>query len=232
MPPTTRDDRDEIALRLLGSRQRFPAYFALYETLTSRANARVIQIDNATAEKIPEALYHQGVLFATEILKAHGAEKTLAEVLAELDHQNSIKPTVLDVQNTVNVAVQAMLMIDCAASDWHSGTFMLGGYKPTSWLSSERLVEFLGRSFPRTLDDDEDGIRATLQNASRLKAWKLKTRLGITFRGTDNLAEHLLFDPRHNVLYLFHHAAYLKAQLARHAQTLPLDCDFEESLKW
>jgi hypothetical protein len=230
MPPTTARDRDEIARRLLGAPDRFPAYFALYETLTSRANARVIQIDDA-ASKVPGNLYHQGVLFATAVLTQH-VDKTLAEVIAELQRQNEKQPTIYDIEGTVNVAVQAMLMIDCAARDAHSGTFMLGGYRPTSWLSHERLTDFLDRSFPRALESDEENIRAALQNRSALKAWKLKTRLGITFRGTDNLAEHLLFDPRHHVLYLFHHAAWLKAQLARFAGDLPLDCDFEESLKW
>ncbi|XMA13370.1 hypothetical protein WAI453_006161 [Rhynchosporium graminicola] len=63
-----------------------------------------------------------------------------------------------------------------------------------------------------------------------LKAWKLKKRHNLRFRPTDNIMEHLLYDPQSRTVKVFHHTSYLKAHLARSAQQ-PIDMDAHSSLK-
>ncbi|KAL8318494.1 hypothetical protein RB597_005670 [Gaeumannomyces tritici] len=119
----------------------------------------------------------------------------------------------------VNLAVQAVAMVDSSARDWHASDFTRGGHRPTSWQPGDSFVDFLDRSFPlrtekRDGGEDEDlRVKVALAEKSKLKAWKLKRRLGLEIRATDNLSEHLLLDVRKNHLYLFHHAAFLKAHL-------------------
>ncbi|KAF2420308.1 hypothetical protein EJ08DRAFT_550934, partial [Tothia fuscella] len=131
----------------------------------------------------------------------------------------------------INVAVQAMIMVDCAARDWHAHTHVMGSYRPTSWAVNESFLGFVERSFPPSLDMDEEAISDALDESNALKAWKLKKRLGIEITPTDNLAHHLLYDPRHNKLYVFHHVAFLKAHLELSADTLGVGCKIKESLK-
>src|SRR2546430_7745379 len=45
---------------------------------------------------------------------------------------------------------QAMIMVNCAAKDWHATDFTLGGYRPTSWLPKETYVDFVERSEEHT----------------------------------------------------------------------------------
>jgi len=54
-----------------------------------------------------------------------------------------------------------------------------------------------------------------------MKAWKLRARFRLSFKGTDNLARHLLLDPLHPdgpTLYIFHYTVFLKAHMDRLGQ--------------
>jgi hypothetical protein len=41
----------------------------------------------------------------------------------------------------------------------------------------------------------------------------LKRLAGISFQGTNDISNHLRYDPINNILSIFHHAAFLKEQL-------------------
>jgi hypothetical protein len=69
-----------------------------------------------------------------------------------------------------------------------------------------------------------------VKEKNALKGWKLKKRAHVKFRPTDNLAEHLLYDPQDNVVRVFHQTALLKAHL-RLSIGVPIDCCVAECLK-
>ncbi|KAL3960399.1 hypothetical protein ACCO45_005516 [Purpureocillium lilacinum] len=177
----------------------------------------------------PRPQTHEAVLRVSNILKER-TQATKAEITECLqdDHGGSSSTT----QNVINLAVQAMVMVDAGAKDWHSTDFVLGGYRPTSWLPNESFQAFVERSFPLGLESSSGSVRQAIEQRASMKAWKLQKRLGVRFRRTNNLAEHLLFDPRRNCLYLFHHVAFLKANLERFQhETKPLSIGLKESLK-
>ena len=88
------------------------------------------------------------------------------------------------------------------------------------------------RSFPLGLDTSQEAMRVAVEQRAMMKAWKLLKRLGARFRRTNNLAEHLLFDQKHNCLYIFHHVAFLKAHLERYrGESDPLAIGMKESLE-
>ncbi|PHH93005.1 hypothetical protein CDD83_2494 [Cordyceps sp. RAO-2017] len=115
--------------------------------------------------------------------------------------------------SAAHVAIRAAFMVDSAVSEGHGPGFAIGKHQQVSWQLSEPLTDFMNRCFP-AYGYIERSAEAFAEQKS-IKAWKLKSRLGISFRGTDNLAQHLLLDERNAVLYLFHHSSFLKAQLVR-----------------
>ncbi|OCK75288.1 hypothetical protein K432DRAFT_409162 [Lepidopterella palustris CBS 459.81] len=187
----TASSRTEIAQYLFGKADEFPAYFRIIDELRE-----------------PSPVSHEDVLKIVELLKAN-PRATWTEANPRVREQNEPSMTTSKINNAINIAVQAIIMVDCAARDRHSTTYEVDNYRPISWELSESFLDF-----------------------NALKAWKLKKRLAVTFRITDDLAEHLLYDSHHNVLYLFHQTAFLKAHLERSRTHLSMDCGLEDSLKF
>jgi hypothetical protein len=227
MPRITSTDRTKIAQYLLGRADEFPAYFELYETLVTQGGAHVIPIDQPGE---PNLISHDNILWIVELLREN-PRVTWTDLNSQVRQRSEELITTLGSNKAINVAVQAMIMVDCSARDRHSTTYEVGNYRPISWESSEPFLDFVQRAFPCDSEEDRRRIKLVLRNKNALKAWKLKKRLGVTFRMTDNLMEHLLYDNHHRVLYLFHQTAFLKAHLERSSAYLPMDCDLEESLK-
>ncbi|UNI16373.1 hypothetical protein JDV02_002809 [Purpureocillium takamizusanense] len=63
-----------------------------------------------------------------------------------------------------------------------------------------------------------------------LKAWKLRKRYKIKLRHTNNLLEHLSYDPLTRVLRVYHQVSFLRTQLEK-TRNEPLELSFEDSLK-
>ncbi|OCL12556.1 hypothetical protein AOQ84DRAFT_419352 [Glonium stellatum] len=227
MPRTTTSDRTKISERLLGKADEFPAYFELYESLVAHGSAHIIQIDQPRES---DSASHDDILWIVELLKGN-PRVTWAELNSQVHEQNLSSITTSGINKAVNIAVQAMIMVDCAARDRHSTTYEVDSYRPISWEPSEPFLDFVQRAFPRDSEGDRRRIKQALRNRYILKAWKLKKRLGVTFRMTDNLMEHLLYDSHNQVLYLFHQTAFLKAHLKRSSAHLAMECSLEESLK-
>ncbi len=120
-------------------------------------------------------------------------------------------------------------MVDCAVKDNHSVGYEVGGFKPMRWEDSVRLTDFVKEVFPIHVEDQEK-VQAALKEKSSLKAWKLKKRAHVTLMPTNNLAEHLLYDPQDNVVRLFHQTAFLKAHL-RLSRSMPIDSGIPECLE-
>lgn len=215
-----------FAQQLLGIDGNFTAWNRLHNDLMARGKVHVIQIDPNTARK---PLSNDFILAAASKLKG-SARSSREEMIVQMIEDQGEHWCRSDIENALNVAAQLLYMIDCAATSWHSLEFRLGGHRPTCWISNEQFQEFMIRSFPTALDMDIRRVEVALQNRNSIKAWKLKKRLGASFRGTDNLAEHLLFDQKCNAIYLFRHAAILKAHLAGRAKTLNWESNMAESV--
>jgi hypothetical protein len=87
------------------------------------------------------------------------------------------------------------------------------------------------RAIPMNGNPHEAGFEAHYhKHKKHLKAWKLKKRCNLEFIPTDNITEHLLYDPKTKIVQVFHHMAYLKAHLRR-SKDQPIDQPASESLK-
>lgn len=122
-------------------------------------------------------------------------------------------------------AVELMVMTDCSTRAYDSPRLEGGAFR-RPWGERVPFSEFMHNLYPYTTHDilsypDNDKY-ADFRSA--LKATVLKKRLGLIIRPTDDLRDHLRFDRRNNVLEVFHHAAFLKEQLAL-TKALPKDCN-------
>ncbi|KAK4449844.1 hypothetical protein QBC34DRAFT_494267 [Podospora aff. communis PSN243] len=202
--------RSKIAAALLGRPGDFPAYFRLYDELFNFGTGGHIIEFGISPPRVPgrQPTDHDMILTAAQLLKTNtnltpeAAGRALLKQLPPGRSQGEI-------DFVLNLAVQAMYMVD-ANIRGSDGSFYATG---KSWNQGEAFVDFVARCFPQVSAERQEHIAMVIEERKALKAWKLRDRLNISFKGTDNLANHLLFDPRNRVVYVFHHAAYLKAHL-------------------
>jgi len=218
------EDRKNVSHQVLGTDGEFQAYFQFYNDLFQRNNGFHLNMDVSPAQ-LP--ITNDCIVRAIDVIKS-SAPTRRKQVEAQLNQDLSISK---NGGRALEMAIQAMLMIDPAAKSWHSADFTLGQYRPSSWLPDESLLQFVERLFPISLTGTQHAAQAAVQYRA-LRACKLEKHLGARFRLTNNLAEHLLFDEHRNCLYIFHHVAYLKAQLGRfEGRANALDINLIESLK-
>jgi hypothetical protein len=208
--------RKHIVTQFLGKTDRnLEAYFRVYDELLSDADAHLLQVEQpGTTDFHVAPITHRDVSVAAEVVREN-ADKTLHQITLDVQTKLQVTNSAQRANIAIRVAVRAMFMLDSAVSDWHGPGFTVGRYRHVSWQVTEPFHEFVSRCFRRSLQESESVMDA-LANKRSLKAWKLKTRLGITFKATDNIAQHLLLDADNGILYLFHHTSFLKAQLSRH----------------
>jgi len=205
--------RSRIATLLLGKPGLFPAYFKLYDELFQHGTGgHIIQVDQPL-QPGRQPIDHDTILTAATMLKKD--TKLTPDTARSALQQHLLEGDPLgEFEFVMNMAVQAMFMIDANLNNSHSAKYTnIEKYRYPSWAPSECFVDFVNRCFPQVSTERRSKVEMVLEDKKSLKAWKLEGRLGIVFRGTDNLADHLLFTPDNRVLYLFHHAAYLKAHL-------------------
>ncbi|KAF5004050.1 hypothetical protein FDECE_9425 [Fusarium decemcellulare] len=183
------DYRQDIALRFLGTADRnFEAYFRVYDDLLIDADAHLLQVGHSESTE-PGPITHRDVKIAARLIR-ESPEKTLHQMTLNLQERLP-DVSAQKASLAIRVAVRTMFMLDSAVSDWHGPSFTIGS------------------------SHESEDVMDAIANKRSLKAWKLKARLGITFRATDNIAQHLLLDADNRILYLFHHTSFLKAQLSR-----------------
>ncbi|KAK4448738.1 hypothetical protein QBC34DRAFT_406654 [Podospora aff. communis PSN243] len=202
---------NKIRTELLRKPGEFRAYFRVYHLIFRQYTGDHIISEPANPYQQP--LSHDAVLTAASTLKAnpkHTPETAVSElrVLLQQDHQDRV------LKFAVNLAVQAMLMLDVNLIDSLTTDCSIHKDRRPKWASGEPFVDFVTGSFPRVSTERGERVASVLEDKKSLKAWKLERRLHIIFRGTDNIADHLLFNPNTGVVYLFHHAAYIKAHLS------------------
>ncbi|KAI1284109.1 hypothetical protein F5Y07DRAFT_348677 [Xylaria sp. FL0933] len=134
---------------------------------------------------------------------------------------------------TIDRAVRTMLMIDCAPSYQATGR-LEEGQSRLPWGDGLSLSKFLEEAFPknqhRVLTSTNNPRLRKLKG--ELRADRLKKRLGVTFRGTSDLRDHLrLSYTTHGIiLNIYHHVGFLKEQLIL-TKTTPCGASFAQSIK-
>ncbi|KAL7799928.1 hypothetical protein V8C37DRAFT_366041, partial [Trichoderma ceciliae] len=131
-----------------------------------------------------------------------------------------------DREKATRITVQLAFMIDPCSRDGFPMAYRIENEHifPVKWLPSQSFIQFFHTAFPT--ESQECWRFSTRRNS--LRAWKLKKRLGIQIRPTNDLAEHLVHNPRMKTLAVFHQVEYLKAQIRRTADR-SLDEDAETS---
>ena len=197
------DARVEVAAELLGSAPRhLESYFKVYDGLLARSDVCVLQLEEPGLQEATRSTYRD-LLAAAKVLRTDSS-LTLNQAVEKLSIESNRAQSYLQLKLTIMIAVRCMLMLDSTVGDrlWDP------------WQADERFVDFVSKSFPKPLGLSGRTSQA-MGDRKSLKAWKLGTRSGITFKGTDNLAQHLYLDSTRSTLYLFHHTTFLRAQLAR-----------------
>lgn len=222
---TTPEDKDTISRVIFEYDGDLSALFQTYDHFAVSGDFAVNIKSSGRAARFS----HQDVMDTIEHIKKR-PESTLEDVQDSCRHQNpDMKgPGALHI---INLAVRLIAMVDTEANTRHASGYTIKSYQPTSWSAQESFRNFISKQFPRTPPHLSEKVHLALEEQSMLKAWKLQKRYGVRFTLTDNLAEHLLYDTRHQCLRLFHHTTFLKAQLKKlRSVDHPLQCTIEESL--
>jgi hypothetical protein len=200
----------------------FSTYFKVYDSLTT-PQYTTVQIQPAALNS------HEDIRRLALELRAN-PQTTREEFKDRVFPQNfADTEAAVDRERAINVAVQLMLMIDCSDKDRHCENYEVGGFRPVRWEGTERFTDFVKKTFPNGVHDQEN-VRTAMKEKNALKCWKLKKRAHIKFLPTDNLAEHMLYDPQDGVVRIFRQTAFLKAHLRLSAH-LPIHYGITESLQ-
>lgn len=202
------DYKKAIAEAFLGNSKDLDAYFRLYERRFK--NDQRSGATTQPSQQPPCCVLHEDIIKAAAILKQK-SHLTLGAIREKLKTEVSPRYSIDQLNFLLEFTMQAMLMIDAVAPD--TKPYKVGRHQFTLWSEGESLLDFVTRCFPQVSAERRDLIGQVVADKRSLKAWKLKKRLHITFEATDNLANHLLFDSHKRIIYVFHHAGYLKAHL-------------------
>ncbi|KAJ4396544.1 hypothetical protein N0V93_000764 [Gnomoniopsis smithogilvyi] len=220
------DYRKKLTEKVLGKPGAFLAYFSLYDEMFELGGGGyVIQIQRPDENWAP--ITHDTVLTAAQVLKVNST-LTLDGIKTKLAKELRVTYPPAQIEFTINLAVQTVFMIVSNVKSYSAPNYNIGKYHRPTWKPDETLAEFISRCFPESSPEQQRHVGRALEDKVELSASNLARRLGIEFKGTGNLAEHLLLDRNERVLYFFHHADYLRAQLGlwndqATAKTIPIE---------
>ncbi|CAH0044264.1 unnamed protein product [Clonostachys solani] len=212
-----RTEKSEIAKHIFDEDGDFPAFFRFFDYLLQQYNWPGLRRQGR--------LTYRGIGDAVSLLKS-SSHVTNNEAIQKLNNNNGTAPPNPNALDDLNLAVNMMIMVDCDPQKSHTLGFTIADYSPKSWKPEETYLDFVKRSFPA---DPKPSKRVQWS----IKAWKLKEKLGVEFRPTDDLDKHLLYDSKDPpCVYLFHQVGFLKAQLKKYNETeMPLDLSVDECLE-
>lgn len=189
--------KNQIAGSVLGKHGDFPAYFGVYDRLFSIATgSHIVEIDNPS-HLFRQLITHGSILSIIRSLKTDNKLTLNAtkEIIKQdcLPHHYSPR----QLEDAVRIAVQALLMVNSNTTDSERPNYTIGGSEQPSWLADKSTLNFGIKCFPQAPAERKGRMEEVLREKKALKAWKLRDRLGIEFRPTDNLENQLLFDPEY-----------------------------------
>ena len=158
---------------------------------------------------------HEDIFRAVATLKSHpDASRAEFSQLAFPLKDGEPSPNPADLLNATALVVRVLMMIEPSAL-YHSSSRLEKGTYRVYWKDDIPFSKYLQDLFPienhSVLSYADSDL--FLDMKSELRATKLKKHLGISFRATHDIRNHLHFDRKENVLEIFHHTAFLKEQL-------------------
>ncbi|KAK4234731.1 hypothetical protein C8A03DRAFT_18425 [Achaetomium macrosporum] len=119
-------------------------------------------------------------------------------------------------KDVLTTSIKIGFSTNCSAIDWSSDQFELGTTR-AFWQNDEPFSKFVERYCPiqshPVLSHPES--TAYLDLKSDLGALTIRNGLGVVFLPTEDIRDHLRFDPRRRVVEVFHHTSLLKEHLKR-----------------
>jgi hypothetical protein len=163
---------------------------------------------------------HESVVQAVNKLR-YGCEKT-----AEAFWTEAFPPCV-NQEGAARQTVKLAYLIDPASQDGHANGFRFENEPifPVKWQPEQKFKDFFNAAFPTNTQE----VWAASRKHTSLKAWKLRQRLKLEIVRTDDLAEHLVYNPQTKSLAVFHQVEWLKAQM-RYTDGMKFDETVEVSL--
>lgn len=188
---------------------RLKDYFDYYKTLVATYEPDIGPGEQAALRT------HEDVIAIIKILKSEPqlVRAKLQDKLMANRSEDRI-PSANDLDGAVNLAVKTMTMINCSTQHQSWNLLEHGAYQ-VPWRSDVAFAQFIIDAFPTTdhpiiNDVDFEPLRDI---KSALMARKLKKRIGLKIRPTNDLRSHLKLDRKNHAVEIFHHTAFLKEHL-------------------
>lgn len=204
--------------------KRLQRIFEFYKTLTNSYEGN--------GAGYPALRAHGDILIILDQLRTKPASprSRLRETLFQDIWRDRPLPPKCDQDSAIDLAVKVMTMISCLAPSHSPSLLEHGGYQ-APWRDDVSLNSFIENLLPMTdhpgLNDTETKMYMDIKPA--LMARKLKKRMGMKVRPTNDLRSHLKIDRRTNTLEVFYHVAFLKEHL-RLTKDCPRNLTVEDSL--
>lgn len=188
--------------------RRLERYLQYYKAVVSA------YVDAATNSSRPLKT-HEDLFRAIALLKSHpDATRTEFYQLAFPPSDGKRPHEPADLLQATSLVVRVLLMVESSALHHLSDRVEKGAFR-IYWKDDVPFSQYIRELFPveshpiLSYADSERFLDVT----SELRATKLKKKLGVSFRPTHDIRNHLCFDRKQNVLEIFHHTAFLKEQL-------------------
>jgi hypothetical protein len=119
-----------------------------------------------------------------------------------------------DLLQATTLAVRIFLMVESSPLHHSSNRLESGGLK-VPWRDDVPFSQYLEQLFPKTTHRifSFADTESFADIKAELRATKLRKHLGVTFRATHDIRNHLAYDYRENTIDIYHHTAFLKEQL-------------------
>jgi hypothetical protein len=155
---------------------------------------------------------HDDIRRVLGILRSH-PDKTKGEIQKLAFPIIPHDPT--DAENALNLTMSIFAMLNCGSQE-SSSILLEDGCNRIVWRQGTTLAQYIRLVLPKQegLSPHRQTYGSFLDPSCPLATAKeLKRQAGTRFRGTDDITNHLRYDPIANVLFIFHHATFLKEQL-------------------
>ncbi|KAL6788657.1 hypothetical protein J3E68DRAFT_430875 [Trichoderma sp. SZMC 28012] len=169
----------------------------------------------------PGLTSHTAVLRAVDILKSLCNEASGLEAFQKAAFPDCLPK---DREVAARVTTRLAFMIDPSSRDIYSMLYRIENEDayPVKWLPNQTFIQFFHAAFPTESVDCWNSNK----ECTDLMAWSLRKRLGVEIIPTNDLAEHLVYNPKRKTLAVFHQVEWLKAQVRCTA-----DRSLEESIE-
>ncbi|KAL2877899.1 hypothetical protein SGCOL_006849 [Colletotrichum sp. CLE4] len=180
---------------------KFEPYFQYYRESTAS------YVSDAFPPDEVQALRSHGDLHDIIALIKSKPEAQRTELIEEYFSKRQIDKSTVpeDEKQAFNLAIKAILMVSCSCEGQACGS------NSSIWENEQSARDLVSTMFPvrdhPDLNEPDDSLPDI---KSALKATRLKKVAGLSFRGTDDLRNHLRMDLKTGVVELYHHTAFLK----------------------